>query len=303
MHERHRDRAQPVLHQHVPVVAAGPSVPLRRAQRRDQHRARQPQPHARPRGHARRFADPRRPVPSLADLYAGGLRLGVVRRSAGTAASRRPQPAARRSDDDPRGVGEQHHHGARRTRVLAVPRVGDGTVGRSGLRDVHRRHSRRSGVGPQRVTARPLVAHHRRSCHPGQRKRCARRAVGRDRGQGPAAARQDVADRHRAGPHRLRRRDQGRPEQARAVRRMAALRPARSQDAARPRPRPAQPRVRRAPPGLLRLHRRRPPHPAHPDGRIGRRTTGLDGHRHPDRRSLPTVPAAYTTTSSNSSPR
>ena len=33
LHECDRDRAQPVLHQHVPVLAAGPSVPLRRAQR------------------------------------------------------------------------------------------------------------------------------------------------------------------------------------------------------------------------------------------------------------------------------
>jgi glutamate synthase domain-containing protein 1 len=31
--QRHRDRAQPLLHQHFPVVAAGPPVPLRRAQR------------------------------------------------------------------------------------------------------------------------------------------------------------------------------------------------------------------------------------------------------------------------------
>ena len=73
---------------------------------------------------------------------------------------------------------------------------------------------------------------------------------------------------------------------------MATLRPARSQDAARPRARPAQPRVRRAPPDLLRLHRGRSPHPAHADGRIGCRAAGLDGHRHPDRRAVPAVPAA-----------
>ena len=79
---------------------------------------------------------------------------------------------------------------------------------------------------------------------------------------------------------------------ARALRRMAARRPARSQDASRPRARPAQPRVGGAPPDLLRLHRRRPPHPAHPDGRIGCRAARLDGHRHPDRRAVPTVPAA-----------
>ena len=53
-----------------------------------------------------------------------------------------------------------------------------------------------------------------------------------------------------------------------------------------------QPRVGRAPPGLLRLHRGRPPHPAHPDGRLRRRAARLDGHRHPDRRAVPAVPAA-----------
>ena len=40
----------PVLHQHVPVVAAGPPVPLPRPQRRDQHRAGQPELDARTRG-------------------------------------------------------------------------------------------------------------------------------------------------------------------------------------------------------------------------------------------------------------
>ena len=38
--------------------------------------------------------------------------------------------------------------------------------------------------------------------HPRQRERRARRAVGRDRRQGPAGARQDVPDRHRRGPDR-----------------------------------------------------------------------------------------------------
>ena len=43
-------RAPAVQHQHVPVLAAGASVPLRRAQRRDQHAARQHQLDARARG-------------------------------------------------------------------------------------------------------------------------------------------------------------------------------------------------------------------------------------------------------------
>ena len=71
LHERHRHRAQSVLHQHVPVLAAGPPVPLRRPQRRDQHRARQPQPYARARSDAGERRDPRRPRSALADLHTG----------------------------------------------------------------------------------------------------------------------------------------------------------------------------------------------------------------------------------------
>ena len=63
-----RARAQPLLDQHVPVVAARPPVPLHRPQRRDQHGAGQPQLDARPRG-AAADADlipgPRAGVPDL----------------------------------------------------------------------------------------------------------------------------------------------------------------------------------------------------------------------------------------------
>ena len=46
-------RALPVLHQHVPELAAGAPVPVHRPQRRDQHRDGQPQLDAGPRGAAR----------------------------------------------------------------------------------------------------------------------------------------------------------------------------------------------------------------------------------------------------------
>ena len=72
--ERDRDRALPVLHQHLPGLAAGPPVPLHRAQRRDQHRPRQPQPDARPRGDAGLQADPRRPGQGVPDLHPGRAR-------------------------------------------------------------------------------------------------------------------------------------------------------------------------------------------------------------------------------------
>ena len=119
LHQRDRDRAQPLLDQHLPVLAAGAPVPLRRPQRRDQHRPRQPQPHARPRGDAGERPDPRRPGRLSPICTAGGLGFGVLRPGARAAAPRRPQPAACRPDDDPRGVGEQRAHGP-------------GRVGRSG---------------------------------------------------------------------------------------------------------------------------------------------------------------------------
>ena len=146
LHQRHRDRAQPVLDEHVPVLAVGSSVPVCGPQRRDQHRARKPQPHARPRSHAGQRADSRRPEQTFAHLHARGLRLGVIRRGSRAGAPRRPQPAPCRSDDDPGGVGEQHRHGPRRAGVLAVPRVADGAVGRARLRHLHRRDIGRSCV-------------------------------------------------------------------------------------------------------------------------------------------------------------
>ena len=56
LRERHAAGAQPLLDQHLPVVAARPPVPLRRPQRRDQHGAGQPELDARPRGDARQSA-------------------------------------------------------------------------------------------------------------------------------------------------------------------------------------------------------------------------------------------------------
>ncbi len=58
--------ALPVLHQHVPVLAAGPPLPVRGPQRRDQHRPGQPQLDAGPGGHAGQ-----RPHPALAGRARG----------------------------------------------------------------------------------------------------------------------------------------------------------------------------------------------------------------------------------------
>ena len=111
--ERAAAGALPLLHQHVPVVAAGPPVPLRRPQRRDQHGAGQPQLDAGPRGAARQRGAARRPRAGLPDLHARRLRHGQLRRGARAAPPRRAPAAPRRADDDPRGVGEPRRDGRR----------------------------------------------------------------------------------------------------------------------------------------------------------------------------------------------
>ena len=57
--QRARPRPLAVLHQHLPVLAARPPLPLHRAQRRDQHRARQPELDARAGVAAGQRPDPR----------------------------------------------------------------------------------------------------------------------------------------------------------------------------------------------------------------------------------------------------
>ena len=94
-----------VFHQHLPVLAAGPPVPLHRAQRGDQHgpglrnwmRAREAMLAARCSRAPRRHG------------AAAVARPAVTRpasTSPGTAAPRRPLAPARDADDDPRAVGE-----------------------------------------------------------------------------------------------------------------------------------------------------------------------------------------------------
>ena len=64
--------------------------------------------------------------------------------------------------------------GRRPARVLRVPLLRDGGVGRPGLRELHRRHGDRRRPGPQRPAPRALVADERRPRRAGQRVRRAR---------------------------------------------------------------------------------------------------------------------------------
>ncbi len=89
-------------------------------------------------------------------------------------ASRRALAAARRADDDPRGVGEPHHHGSRAARLLPLPRVAHGALGRPGRGVLHRRHGGRRGARPQRTAPGALLGHRRRARRARQRGRGAR---------------------------------------------------------------------------------------------------------------------------------
>ena len=84
------------------------------------------------------------------DLHPGRLGHRTFRRGARVAASRRPQPSARRADDDSRGLGAQRVDGPGPSGLLRVPLIADGAVGRPRVDDVHRRHRDRRRAGPQR---------------------------------------------------------------------------------------------------------------------------------------------------------
>ena len=74
-------------------------------------------------------------------IDAGDQRLGQLRQRARAARAHRPLAAARRDDDDPRGVAEPREHERREAGVLRVPRLPDGAVGRPGVDRLHRRHA------------------------------------------------------------------------------------------------------------------------------------------------------------------
>ena len=155
--------APALQHQHVPVVAAGASVPLRRAQRRDQHAARQHQLDEGARGAAPVRSARRGSEEDRADHPRGGQRQRDLRQRARAAGDGRPAAAARHPDDDPGAVAEQRRHGPVAARLLRVPRLADGAVGRPGVAGVHRRHGDRRRARPQRAAAVALLRHQGRS--------------------------------------------------------------------------------------------------------------------------------------------
>ncbi len=283
----------PVLHQHLPELAARPPVPLRRAQRRDQHGQGQPQLDEGPRVPARlRALRPGAARPHLPRLHPRRLRLRLLRRGPGAAAPRRALAAARGADDGPRGVGEPRLHGPGPARVLPVPLHDDGALGRPGLRHLHRRRPGRRGPRPQRSAPRPLLGHRRRPRRALLRGRRPRHRPREGRPQGPPPAGPDVPRGHRRAPHHRGRRDQGVPRRRAALPGLAGDRRDRAERPARPRAHRAHPRLGHPPPADLRLHRGRAARHPRPDGPHRTRAPRLHGHRLADRRALRAPPAA-----------
>ena len=128
----------------------------------------------------------------------GRLGLGDVRQRARAARAGGPLAPARGDDDGPGGVGGARRPARAPARVLRLPLVRDGAVGRPGGDRVHRRPRDRRDARPQRPAPRALDGDERRLGRARVGVRRARRA-GRERAaQGPAAAGQALPGRPRA---------------------------------------------------------------------------------------------------------
>ena len=188
-------RALPLLHQHVPVVAPGPPLPLHGPQRRDQHGHGQRELDAGPRGPAGDRPH-RRARAGVPHLHAGRLRHRPLRRGARAAPPRRLLAPPRRAHDDPGGVGEPRVDAGLEARLLPVPRLADGAVGRPGVDRLHRRHGDRRRARPQRPAPVALLGDRRRPRGHGVGGRRARPSTGHRRAEGPPPAGAHVPGRH-----------------------------------------------------------------------------------------------------------
>ncbi len=217
-------RAPAIQHEHVPVVAARASVPLRRAQRRDQHASRQHQLDARTRGDVRVGSARRRPEEDPAGHPRRRQRHGDLRQRARIPGDDRPLAAARRAHDDSRAMGGARVDVGRAKGLLRVPRDDDGAVGRPGVDCVHRRHGDWRRARSQRPAAVALLRHEGRPRGHGVRGRRAGHSRGEHPAERAAAPGPHLPHRYRAGAHHRRRGNQARPRLRAAVRRVAGRR-------------------------------------------------------------------------------
>ena len=286
-------RAFAVQHQHVPVVAAGPPVPLHRPQRRDQHAARQHQLDAGARGAVPIRSLRGRPAEAVPARPRGAERHGHVRQRAGVPGPHRPAPGARGPDDDSRAVEQPRVDESGAAGVLRVPRLAHGAVGRTGVDRLHRRHRHRGGARPQRAAAFALLRDEGRHGDHGVRGGRARHPAGERARQGTAASGPHLPGRHGPGAHRRRRGDQAAARGRASLRGVAGARAgARRRPSRRAGRHPASARDGAPPPAGVRLHGGGPAHPRRPDGPAGGGTDRIDGHGHVARGAVGPLPAA-----------
>ena len=129
--ERARARALALLDEHLPELGARPSVSDDRAQRRDQHAARERQLDPCARVAARVGALRQRHREARARHPPRRLGHRRLRQRARAARAVRPVAAARADDDGARGLRRPCRRLRRAARLLPLPRVPDRGVGRS----------------------------------------------------------------------------------------------------------------------------------------------------------------------------
>ena len=278
-------RAPALLDQHLPVLEARAPVSLRRPQRRDQHAARQRELDGGARSLRLLAALRRRHRQAMAHLLRGPIRHRVLRQRPRVPRHGRLQPRARGDDADPGGVGRQSADGPQAARLLRVPRLPHGAVGRPSGHGLLRRPPDRRHARPQRLAASTLLPDQGRPRRHVLGSGRAAGAGGAHPAQVAAAARQDAADRPGEGPHHLGRRVEGRDFVEQPVRDLA-------QAHADPRLRPAAAEAasggeeieRRALGSAagIRLHAGEPEAPDEAHGRAGPGGRRLHGQRHAD---------------------
>ena len=175
-------------------------------------------------------------------------------------------------------------------RLLPLPRLDHGALGRPRLDRVHRRHGHRRRPRPQRAATEPLLGHRGRTRGDGVGGGRAPHRPGHHRAEGSPATGAHVPDRHEPRSHRRGRRDQGGAGGAAALRRVAPRRARPPRRPARPRlPHPAA-RVGGQAPAGVRVHHRGAEDPRGTDGTDGGGADRIHGHGHA--RGRPVGPVA-----------
>ena len=220
---RERTGAHPpaLLDQHVPDLVAGASLSHDRAQRRDQHAARQQQLDGGAAGVGVVAEIRCRHLEAVADLLRGSIRHRLFRQRSRILDHGRLLAGPCDDDDDSRSLGGQSAYERGTPRVLRIQRRADGAMGRSGGNRIHRRPADRRHPRPQRIAAGALRRHPRRPHHHGVGSGRAANSRGGDRHQVAVAAGQDAIGRSRGRPAYPRRRAQGDAGEEPSIRQMA----------------------------------------------------------------------------------